>query len=305
MNRLIVTGARITGVACAVPRNVVVNGDERTIKMVGVRERRHVDVEDGLYRLSIAASNRLMREMGWSSADAIVFVTQTAPRRMPSVSCELQHALGFPKTTLAFDMNMACSGYVYGLWVAASLRLPRVLLVVGDTISRFLEQNDPATSPIFGDAVSATALEAVGENARIEFVGGTDGSGSESLHCDTRLHMDGPSVFQFALATVPGIIEKTTMNGHVDWLLLHQANAMMLQHIVKKTKISPDRVPSNISRYGNTSSASIPLLMCDSECSTSLRTRTNILSLCGFGAGLSWGGILTETKPMPCSVVEV
>lgn len=311
MNRVIVPGARITGVACAVPRNVVKNTDERSVKMVGVQERRHGDDSSGLLILAEQASNRLLREMGWPSADAIVFVTQTAPRRMPSISCELQDSLGFPKSTLAFDLNMACSGYVYGLWVAASLRLPRVLLVVGDTISKFLDPADASTYPIFGDAVSATALERDPDNAnaRIEFVGGTDGGGDTILFLptdgDCYLRMDGSSVFQFALSTVPGLIEQTTMNGYVDFLLLHQANATMLQHIVKKSKIDPAKVPSNIARYGNTSSASIPLLMCDSECSESLRTKTNTIAMCGFGAGLSWGGILTETKPMPCSVVEV
>ena len=307
MNRMIVSGARITGVACAVPVNVVANADERSAKMVGVKERRHADEHSGLLTLAEHASHRLLREMGWPSADAIVFVTQTSPRRMPSISCELQNSLGFPTSTPAFDLNMACSGYTYGLWVAASLRLPRVLLIVGDTISQFLDPADASTYPIFGDAVSATAIEHVGGNARIEFIGGTDGSGSESLHCGNAqpLHMDGPAVFQFALSTVPGLIEKTTMNGFVDWLLLHQANKTMLDHITKKSKIAPERVPSNIARYGNTSSASIPLLMCDSECTESLQTKTNLLSMCGFGAGLSWGGILTETKPMPCSVVEV
>lgn len=308
MSRVIVPGARITGVACAVPRNVMKNEDERVAKMVGVQERRHL--QEGLSLLTLAgfAAGELLLNLGHPSIDAIVFVTQTAPRRMPSVSCELQESLGLPKTTLAFDLNMACSGYVYGLWVAASLRLPRVLLVVGDTISRFLDPKDASTYPIFGDAVSATVIEQVGENARIEFVGGTDGCGAESL-CITDgaewLQMDGPAVFQFALSTVPSLIEQTTMSGNIDWLLLHQANAMLLQHIVKKAKVDPAKVPSNIARYGNTSSASIPLLMCDSECTESLRTKTNALAMCGFGAGLSWGGILTETKPMPCSVVEV
>ena len=313
MKRHYIPGVRIAGVACAVPKGIEGPGKhERAAKMVGVEQRRFVAEGDSLLGLAVHASVRCMEIVDWAAADALIFVTQTAPRRMPSVSCELHDALAFPPGTPAFDLNMACSGYVYGLWVAASLRLRRVLLVVGDTISQFLDHGDASTYPIFGDAVSATALEQTGENFGIDFVGGTDGSGAESL-CITRryhdqaevLRMDGQAVFNFALSTVPELVAETTLNGFCNWYLFHQANAMMIQHIAKKAGLDSARVPMNIAKYGNTSSASLPLLMCDSECTEALRTGKNVLALFGFGAGYSMGGIRTVTDRLPCSVVQV
>lgn len=296
-------GVRIAGVACAVPHNVV-PGSEKASRLVGIKERRFVQDDSSLLELATEAARALRYDLKWNEVDALVFVTQTAPRRMPSISCELQRTLRLPSIP-CFDLNMACSGYVYGLWVAASLRLPRVLLVVGDTISRFLDPADASTYPIFGDAVSATAVEMTGENVRIEFNGGTDGSGAEALFCEERLYMDGQAVFDFALSTVPSLVERTTMHGHVDFVLMHQANKYLLDAIAKKARIAPEKVPSNIAKYGNTSSASIPLLLCDSEATESVRTRKCRLAMIGFGAGFSFGGILTDVGPIPLSLVEV
>lgn len=308
-----VAGVRISGVACAVPRNVVKNDGEhsRAAKMVGVQERRHVADPIDLLCLAEAAATRLLHDLNWASqsVDALVFVTQTSPRRMPSISCELHEELALPHATPAFDLNMACSGYTYGLWVASSLRVKRCLLVVGDTISRFLDPADASTYPIFGDAVSATGLELYGGPGGIDFVGGTAGSGADSLCIpefgNQTLRMDGQAVFQFALSTVPGLVADTTMNGYMDWYLFHQANKMMVEHVAKKSNLDMAKVPMNIGRYGNTSSASIPLLMVDSECTEALRNRKNVLAMFGFGAGFSWGGIRTETEAMPLSLVEV
>lgn len=314
MKHRYVGGVRISGVSCAIPRNVVPNTDARSAGMVGVKERRFVDDGDDLLCLAEAASFRLLEQVRWhpSGVDALVFVTQTSPRRMPSIACELHEELALPHHVPAFDLNMACSGYTYGLWVAASLRLPKVLLVVGDTISRFLDPTDASTYPIFGDAVSATALELTGDPVGIDFVGGTAGSGADSLCMRMRnydatevLHMDGEAVFHFALSTVPRLIEETTLNAYTDWILMHQANAFMLKAIAKKAKVDLARLPMNIEKYGNTSSASIPLLMCDSEATEALRSRKNVVAMFGFGAGYSWGGVRTEIEAIPLSVVEV
>jgi 3-oxoacyl-[acyl-carrier-protein] synthase-3 len=229
---------------------------------------------------------------------------------MPSLACELHQQLGLQRNIPAFDLNMACSGYVYGLWVAASLRVPRCLLVVGDTISRFLDPVDASTYPIFGDAVSATTIELVGGNTRIDFVGGTDGGGAESLKIERcvgndRLIMDGSAVFNFAVSTVPGLVAETSYNAFTDWFLFHQANKMMVEHIAKKASLDMARVPMNIAKDGNTSSASIPLLMCDSAATAHLRSHMSTVCMFGFGAGLSWGGVRVELDPLTLSLLEV
>lgn len=306
MTHRYVGGVRIAGVSCAVPKLVVPNTDTRSARIVGVKERRFVDDGEDLMCLAEAASFRLLKDLNWhvSGVDALVFVTQTSPRRMPSIACELHEELALPHHVPAFDLNMACSGYTYGLWVAASLRLPKVLLVVGDTISRFLDPKGASTYPIFGDAVSATALELTGDPVGIDFVGGTAGSGADSLFCDTLLHMDGHAVFQFALSTVPKLVAETTLNGYTDWYLFHQANKTMIEHIAKKANLDPAHVPMNIDKYGNTSSASIPLLMVDSHATEALRSRKNVVALFGFGAGYSWGGVRTEIEAIPLSLTE-
>lgn len=315
-----ITGVRIASVACAVPRNVVKNDGEhaRVGKAVGVLERRHVNASHvGLQALAVSAAERAMELSAWTegAVDALIFVTQTAPRRMPSISCEIQHALCLPTSTLAFDVNLACSGYTYGLWIAASLRLPKVLLVVGDTISRFLDQSDAGTYPIFGDAVSATCLEMNGDNNTLYFVGGTDGGGAEALRIETAfdvehppidcLRMDGQAVFDFAVSTVPSLIAATTMNGYVDYFLLHNANKAMLQMIGRKAQIDLGRMPWNGAKWGNTSSASIPMLMCASEATHAINTRKTRLAMFGFGAGFSYGGVLLDTDCVPTSLTEI
>lgn len=308
-----VPGVRLAAVSCAVPQNEIFNtgANERPGKAVGVASRRHVSRGTSFLDLAAAASQAALRDALWPAVtvDALVVVTQSQARRIPSVACELHRDLGMAPSAPAFDLGLACSGYVYGLWVASSLRLPRVLLVVGDTISRFLDANDPGTYPIFGDGVSATCIEAVEVMGGLSFTGGTDGRGAESLACphdgDGYLRMAGQDVFDFAISTVPPLVQQVTMNGFVDWYLFHQANAMMIRHIAKKAKLDTAKVPINMGAYGNTSSCSIPLLMCDSDCTESLRTGKRRVAMFGFGAGYSYGGVLMDIGPLPLSVVEV
>lgn len=309
-----ITGVRIASVACAVPSFVFRNDGERarTGKAVGVLEKRHAMQHDGaLLELANSAARNALLAAEWSpqAVDAVVFVTQTAPRRMPSISCELQDVLGLTTATLAFDVNLACSGYTYGLWIAASLRLPKVLLVVGDTISHFLNELDAGTYPIFGDAVSATCLEMNGDNNTLYFVGGTDGAGAEALSVGPYprdfLRMDGQAVFDFAVSTVPSVIAATTMNGYVDYFLLHNANKAMLQMIGRKAQIDLGRMPWNGDKWGNTSSASIPMLMCASDATHAINTRKTRLAMFGFGAGFSYGGVLLDTDCVPTSLTEI
>ncbi len=303
----------IRGIVAAVPKHTVTNTDKRFVATTGVAERRVVLSGDDVLTLAARAVDRLLEGLHWdvSSIGAIIFVTQTPTIRMPAMAQVLAGEIGYGGP--AFDVNLACSGYVYGLWLATHLRqmvgagVPgkRVLLVTGDVTSPMTVESEPGTRNLFGDCVAATCID--NEDGYYDnFNLGTDGSGAMKLVGDPQIKMDGPEVFSFALKAVPQLVADTTMNAHVDWFLMHQANGLMLSRIGKKCKIPPEKMPMNIGKYGNTSSASIPLLMADSECTEALRTKKNRCALFGFGAGWSWGGVMLDVGPLEVlEVVEV
>lgn len=300
----------IKGIVSAVPSNVILNTEETFMRVTGVRERRiappHLDVGD----YAILACDKLMACMDWSAADlsAIIFVTQTPQVRMPAMACKMAGALD--ARCAAFDVSQACAGYLYGLWLASKIG-GHVLLIAGDTVSRMCDINDKSTYPLFGDAVTATAIEAPEHPYGMEtivpiFRMGADGSGFSSLYADPLIKMQGSEVMNFAIQTVPKLVADTTMNAHVDWHFFHQANEFLLKHIVKKCGIAPELAPMNIAKYGNTSSASIPLLMTDSAATPFLKSRSNRVGLYGFGAGFSYGGVMLDLEPLQVAeVIEV
>lgn len=289
----------IRGIVAAVPKHSVINSDKRFVATTGVAERRVALSGDDVVTLAERAVDRLLEGLHWDvpSLGAIIFVTQTPTLRMPSMSQLLAAKLNFSGP--AFDVNLACSGYVYGLWLAQKIN-GFVLLVAGDVTTPVTTGSEAGTRNLFGDGVSATLCQP--GNTGI-FQLGTDGSGAMKLYGDPHIKMDGPEVFNFALRALPPLVEATTMNAHVDWFLLHQANGLMLSRIGKKCRIPPERMPTNLTKYGNMSSASIPLLMADSDCTADLRANRRRCAMFGFGAGWSWGGVMMDVGPL--SVLEV
>lgn len=291
----------IHGIVAAVPKLIATNDDARFVKATGVAQRRvcHKDEESPLLWLARRAVGDLLDGMeGWRP-DNLIFVTQTPSVQMPSMSANIAHFIGFHGP--AFDVNLACSGYVYGLWLADHL-YGRTLLIAGDTVTHMTMDSDAGTRMLFGDCVTASAVQGSYINAVMR----TDGSGWGHLIADPSLRMNGPKVFEFATSTVPGLVQETTMNGFVDFHCFHMANQLIIDTIARKLGLAPETVPTNIAKYGNTSSASIPLLLCDSTATPALRERRCRLGLYGFGAGFSAGGILTEIGPLKVlNVAEV
>lgn len=327
----------IRGIAAAVPSRKEFNKDfpglseeqlGKYIETVGVIERRCA-VHDGSLctsDLCYAAANKLLNELGWQRDEIglLVFVSHTQDYKLPSTACIIQNRLGLSKETMAFDVPLGCSGFVYGLGVAASIvssgHIGKALLLVGNTQSVYASPEDRSTALLFGDGGSCIALEydeALSDSIKFHYQ--TDGAGFENLIVPdggcrhpfneqsmimeefedgirrTRLHekMDGGAVFTFAFFNVPKSL-KALMSHYgfsqdeVDFLLLHQANKYMCDSIRKKLKFDETKVPFNIDRFGNTSGTSIPLLMV-----TELREKLQNEKLkhlaCGFGVGLSLG----------------
>ena len=333
----------IKGVAAAVPERREFNKDfpklsddqlEQYIKTVGVIERRCA-IHDGSLctsDLCHAAAEKLLEKLGWNREEIglLVFVSHTQDYKLPSTACILQERLGLGKETMAFDVPLGCSGFVYGLGIAGSFvsqgLIKKALLLVGNTQSVYASPEDKSTALLFGDGGAAVALEfdtSQEESIRLHFQ--TDGSGYEALIVPdggcrhpfnehsldmeefdegirrTRIHekMDGGAVFTFGFFSVPKSLKALMAQYQidiesVDYLLLHQANRFMCDNIRKKLKVPEEKVPFNIDRFGNTSGASIPLLMV-TELQEQLMTRKLTHLACGFGVGLSLGSACFPT----------
>jgi 3-oxoacyl-[acyl-carrier-protein] synthase III len=331
----ILKNVEIKGIACAVPDRIIENetykevfGEEsvqKFINMTGVKTRHVALDEQCTSDLCYVAAKRLMEKLNWepSSIDALILITQTPDYAVPATACVLQHRLELAEDCVAFDINLGCSAYVYGVWLAATMistqNFNRVLLLVGDTSNFGINPNDSATAMIFGDGGTATALEK-SEGKDMKYFLKTKGSGFKNIivpagHARTRgktnneasdfdLSMNGSAVFTFTITDVPKSINSFMSlynidKNDVDMFVFHQANLFILKHLAKKLGIPMDKVPVSIDRYGNTSGESIPLTLVDAL-GGSQSNETIKLLLCGFGIGLSWGGIYLEMDKSVC-----
>lgn len=294
----------IRGIVTAVPKYFEHNDDAKFVAATGVYERRIAQPGQDVLTLATAAARTLLNKLqGWEP-QGIVFVTQTPTVRMPGMACGLHRQLGLngSHTNYVLDVNAACSGYVYGLHTVVRLGLERILLVAGDTVSRMCDPNDRGSTRLFGDAVSVTAVDRPGNI--YPFVLDVNSDGFDKLIADPTIRMDGAEVFTFALNSVcDNLVKMRMFCGEPKLYLFHQANKMILDRIIKKADISSSVVPMNMQKYGNTSSASIPLLMCDSGCTERLKTIPNTVLMCGFGAGFTIG--LWQVDLDPISILEV
>lgn len=318
--------AQIVGWGTALPERIVTNDDLARLvdtsddwirSRTGIQERRMAtSPKESTATLAIQAAREALRvaDVPASSLDVVICATTSPEYLCPSTACLVQNALGAPRAG-AFDLNAACSGFVYGLSVARSLVLSGdadyVLVVGAETLTRFLDWTDRNTCILFGDGAGAVLVAASHEPGGIlSCVLGSDGSGSDllmvpaggSAHPPTmetvanRMHMlrmDGKAVFRFAVqAMADGTRDAVAKAGlslaEVDLVIPHQANVRIIQSsVVKQLKIPEQKVFVNLERYGNTSAASIPIALCEAIEAGRVRPGQNLV-LAGFGAGLTW-----------------
>ncbi len=325
---------KIAGIAAAVPKNrdIIaekygsVFGEEMVAKFsktTGVTERRVAPEEQTASDLAYAAADALLvrKKTDRSRIGVCIFVTQTPDYRLPATACVLHKRLGLPKDCIVFDVNLGCSGYVYGMQITASLMqtidAKYGLLLVGDTLSKCIAPADSSSAMLFGDSGSATLLEKKGGVPQILTACRTDGSGFRAIiipsgayrnrnaarervlwgdgnmRSDYDFYMNGVDVFTFTVTEVPALInefmEENEMDkDRIDCYAFHQANCYILKQLAKKAKLDKDKMHISMDRYGNTSVTSIPLTLCDKYGSSEEDADKNIFS-CGFGVGLSWG----------------
>lgn len=324
-------GVSIRAISACVPKNVSKNSDlgylipkeeiEKTISSIGIREKRYVDDDVCASDLCYKAANKLIYDniIDRNSIDMILFLSQLPDYKIPATAPILQNRLGLSTNTAALDLSLGCSGYVYALSTAMSYAsmngINRVLLLVGDTFSKFVNKMDKVDAPLYGDAGTATLIEKTDCSFESIFALYSDGTGEDavkikagearykttednlkehiekdgSVLSDNEVYMNGMDVFNFVMKEVPRSIKELCASNSIELdrvghLILHQANKFMTDFIIKRIKYPIDRVPYCLDRFGNTSSPSIPLTI-SSELAG--RQLTDAI-ISGFGAGLSW-----------------
>ncbi|MCD0486898.1 ketoacyl-ACP synthase III [Pedobacter sp. MC2016-14] len=305
---------------------------EKFINATGIEERRIALKDICASDLCIEAGNKLIEALDWKKEDIqiLVFVTLTGDHIVPGTSSILQDRLGLSKTCMAFDVTLGCSGYVYGLSIITGLMnsfgIKKGLLLAGDTCSKIVSKNDKTTFPLFGDAGTATALQIEENSGELLFDVGTDGSGYESIfiphggsrrRADTdsvieteiapgvskskyHVHLDGINVFYFGISQAPKTVNNLIdhfgiQKDEIDYYVFHQANKMMNTKIASKLNIPIEKVPASLKKFGNTSSASIPLTVV-TELRDAIKNDKGKLIFSGFGVGLSWGTMYVKIK---------
>ncbi len=320
------TGVQVLGTGAFAPANVVRNEDlselgfdaEWILQRTGIHERRHALPDEVTSDLAFHAAVQCLEEADVSidDVDLILVGTVTPDRPMPATACILQQKLG--SSAPAVDLNAACSGFIYALATGAQFvktgHSERVLVIGADLMSRIVNPADKKTYPLFGDGAGAVLLGAGSdEQGLLSYMMGADGEGAGLLcvpaggteeppnACAIEanrqfLHMDGRPVFKWAIRTVSDVLRETLNHAgksieEVDTLVLHQANIRIIDAVIDELGIDPAKAVVNVEQYGNTSAGSIPLALAEAHQQDRIN-RGDLVLMCGFGAGLTWGTTL-------------
>lgn len=316
---------RIIGTGSCLPETVVTNdflstimdtSDEWITTRTGIRER-HLVKDETTTSLAIGAAKQALAAAGVAPAelDLIIVGTVSGDHVTPSTACEVQAGLGAVNAA-AFDINAACSGFLFGLHtVDAYIRsgMCRTALVIGaESLSRIMDWNDRSTCVLFGDGAGAAVVRA-DETGLLAYEQGTDGEKGRYLCCPNRTNnnpliqtdktlgytrMDGQEVYKFAVTYVPAsilrVLEEAKLQPEdIKYYILHQANLRIIQSVAKRLKLDEDRFPISLDHCGNISAASVPILL-DEVNKKGMLQKGDKLILSGFGGGLTWGTCLIE-----------
>lgn len=316
----------IADIAVYLPERVVDN--DELVRRFGF-ERAFLDEKVGVRRRHIARPDESTADMGCAAAaslfargaarpeeiGALVFCTQNPDYKLPATANLVQTRLDLPQSTIAFDINQGCSGYVIGLSVLSALMqahdLDCGLLITAEAYSKVIDPQDRATVPLFGDAGAATLLRRGGSGQLGKFSFGSDGSGADALivrggggkHPERpvagadALYMNGRAVYEFMMRRIPPDIKAcAAKNGlsldQIDLFLFHQASRYMVGSLAKALKIPADKAPVEIEEIGNTVSCTLPILIDRLGGVAALRGKTTLLA--GFGVGLSWASTVVR-----------
>ncbi len=338
--------------SAAVPKRIVVNREYteeftkeeagEIVDKTGIEERRFADAETCSSDLCFAAAEKLIADnnINKEEIDLLVFISQTPDYRMPATSVTLQHRIGLPNNTIAFDINLGCSAFIYGLSIVYGMMehsgLRKALLLDGETRSKVYSPRDRRSAFLFGDGGVAALIERDSKFGKSTFSLNSDGSRADlimipaggyrkmssaetvvekvvdefgNMRSDEQGYMRGGDVFNFVIREIPCDIKKTlaftekTVDDF-DYVVFHQANNFINSYIMKKMKLDTNKIPSTIAKFGNTSSVSVPLTIV-SELQGKLDGNKELL-LSAFGVGMTWAtGIVPFVDCKISDIVEV
>ena len=305
--------AGILGVGSYIPDNIVTNKDLEKIidtndewirTRTGIEERRIAPDDIDTVDMAIGAAKDAIKDAGLQPEDIdfIITATVTHTQRHPSISNYVQHAIGSKKIP-GMDLEAACSGFMFGVVTAKHFieagTYKNVLVIGADKLSKATNWEDRSTAVLFGDGAGAAVLGAVSDdNGILSFELGSDGAGAEFLYEDENhnINMNGSEVFKFAVRQMGysalSVLEKAGIEKEeLDLLIPHQANIRIMNAARERLNLPEEKMIKTVHKYGNTSSASIPVALCDAVRSGKVKDGDNIV-LVGFGGGLTWGAVL-------------
>ena len=326
----------IKGIAYNLPEKVLTNEMiaqefpewtvEKIDKKIGIKQR-HVTVEgETASDLAVGAAEKLFSDLSYdhSQIDYLIFVSQSPDYHLPTTACTIQTRLGLSQRITAIDVNLGCNGFVAGLSLAKAViiagQAKNVLLLTGETYSKYMHERDKSNRTIFGDGAAATLVSTEGIAEVGEFVIGTDGTGAENLIVKTggarhmqpagdlkfddfgnprssdNLYMDGPAILNYSLDSIPQLVaDVLEKNGvtmeDIDLHVYHQANTFLANLERRKLRIPEEKYYCNIENFGNTVSSTIPIALCEAMKEGRIKKGTKVLSV-AQGLGYTWGGMV-------------
>ena len=322
-------GIAITGIGSAAPKAILTNdhlsqivetSDEWISSRTGMKKRHIASNTESLSQISAQAAQKALSMAGITSADLdLIILATSTPDDLFGSACQVQNLIGATKA-VAFDLTAACSGFIFALITASQFIrtgvYQNVLIIGADVLSRWVDWSDRNTCVLFGDGAGAVVCQGIEQGDRLlAFEMYSDGSQNDRLNLTYQgeskslvdnievnagtyqpITMNGREVYRFAVAKVPEVIEKAMFRANItseqiDWLLLHQANQRIMDAVAQRLKLPKEKVISNVSEYGNTSAASIPLALDEAVRQGKVKPG-DIIAASGFGAGLTWGSAI-------------
>jgi 3-oxoacyl-[acyl-carrier-protein] synthase III len=328
-------GSEVSLIEYYLPENILSNrqlaneflewSSQKIEKKVGIRERHIVKENETALDLALEVGIKVFENYNKNKIDFLLFCTQSPEYYLPSGACIIQDKLGLRNNIGAFDYNLGCSGYIYGLAMAKSFIesniAENVLLITAETYTKYIHPKDKSNRTIFGDAASATIIEKFAKWKIGEFSLGTDGSGyknlivpngglrsrydpnakeqtdsSGNIRTANNLYMNGPEIFNFTIQAVPKVINDTLKKNNIklddiNYVIFHQANKYINEYLRKKINIPQEKFCDNLIFKGNTVSNTIPIAIKDSIDNNIIKEGDKLL-LVGFGVGYSWGATI-------------